>query len=343
MWCLVLVATATAIFLLRLLGLPSSTLFGALLGAMCCALSLRRPPALSRRPFLAGQALVGATIGSLVTPSTLHGAWEARLPILVVTVSTLLISVFAGRLMARRPEVSRVTGAFALVAGGASGISGIARSLGADERVVAVVQYLRVLLVLLAMPIAAAALAGSQTGHPDPPAQEHGPLWAGLLLVVLAVGVGLPAARLLHVPAGPLLGPLVISTVLSGSGILPDPSVPTLLQEVAYLLIGLQVGLRFTRSSLRSIASLLPTAVGLIVAVVVACAGVGWVLTATTDTAPLDAYLATTPGGLYAVLATAISSGSDLAFILATQVTRVLVMLLAAPLLARLLSRDRRI
>lgn len=339
-WLLVVGSATAAILLLRLLGLPSATLFGALLGGMCCALSLRRPPKPPRRTFLAGQALIGATIGSLVTPATLQNAWNARLPILLVTLSTLLISVLAGRLMAQRGEVSRVTGAFALVAGGASGISGIARSLGADDRVVAVVQYLRVLLVLLAMPVAAAVLDGSSAGHPRPPVQAHSPIWVGLVLVVLALGVGLPLARLLHIPAGPLLGPLLVATVVAGSGFLPDPTVAEPLQQLAYLLIGLQVGLGFTRSSLRSIASLLPTAVGLILAVVLTCAGLGWVLTATTDMAPLDAYLATTPGGLYAVLATAVSSGSNLALILATQVTRVLVMLLAAPVLAQLLSRE---
>ncbi len=40
-----------------------------------------------------------------------------------------------------------------MVAGGASGIVAIARDLGADDRVVAIVQYLRVLIILLGMPL----------------------------------------------------------------------------------------------------------------------------------------------------------------------------------------------
>jgi uncharacterized membrane protein AbrB (regulator of aidB expression) len=51
--------------------------------------------------------------------------------------------------------------------------------------------------------------------------------------------------------------------------------------------------------------------------------------------------LATTPGGLYAVLATAVGSGGNTTFVLAVQVLRLFVMRLAAPVLARALVRER--
>ena len=86
-------------------------------------------------------------------------------------------------------------------------------------------------------------------------------------------------------------------------------------------------------------AGLLPAAVALIAAVVVACAALGALLARLTGVTPLAGYLATTPGGIYAVLATAISSGVDVAFVAAVQVLRVIVMLLAAPAIARRVSR----
>ena len=77
-------------------------------------------------------------------------------------------------------------------------------------------------------------------------------------------------------------------------------------------------------------------------AVIVACAGLGLALSAVTGTTPLEGYLATTPGGVYAVLATAISSGVDVTFVVAVQVLRVIVMLLLAPVVARLIGRGHR-
>jgi uncharacterized membrane protein AbrB (regulator of aidB expression) len=71
----------------------------------------------------------------------------------------------------------------------------------------------------------------------------------------------------------------------------------------------------------------------------VACFGLAVVLDLTTSATLLDAYLATTPGGLYAVLAAAFGSGADTTFVLAVQTLRVLVMVLLAPVVVRLLVR----
>jgi membrane AbrB-like protein len=111
------------------------------------------------------------------------------------------------------------------------------------------------------------------------------------------------------------------------------------LQSAAFLVIGLQVGITFTVQSLRTVGRALPLAMTLIVVLVVASGGLGMVLSATAGIRPLDAYLATTPGGMNAVLATATGSGADATFVLAVQVLRLFVMLLSAPLVARWLKR----
>jgi uncharacterized protein len=79
-----------------------------------------------------------------------------------------------------------------------------------------------------------------------------------------------------------------------------------------------------------------------VVAMVALCAGLAVVLAAVADVRFADAYLATTPGGIYAVLATAVGSGADATFVTAVQVLRMLVMVLAAPPLVRVLSTRRR-
>ncbi len=340
-WLLVLVAAVTASFAFDRLALPSPVLFGSLAAGMLHALTARQELEMPPVAFRVGQGLVGAVIGALVQPSTLVRIAADWPSVLLVTLGTLLISVAAGRLLALHPDVSPVTGAFALVAGGASGIVALAHELGADDRVVTVVQYLRVLLVLLAMPIVLQVFfdpGGAGAGTSPGPATR---LLPDLTFVVLAVGAGLLLQRLVTAPATALLGPLAVAVVLSASGVLGDVSVPTALENLGYALIGVRVGLRFTRASLRSIARLLPLACGLIVAVIVACGLLGLLLTRFTGVDPLTAYLATTPGGLFAVLATAADSGSDVTYVLAVQVIRVVVMLVMAPLLGRVLRRRR--
>ncbi|RYJ04018.1 MAG: AbrB family transcriptional regulator, partial [Actinomycetales bacterium] len=110
-------------------------------------------------------------------------------------------------------------------------------------------------------------------------------------------------------------------------------------QAIGYVAIGVQVGLRFTLDSLRSISRMVPTALVSILITLVLCAAMAWGLSAATGVSRLDAYLATTPGGLYAVLATTTATGGDVTFVTAVQMLRLLMVLLLAPVLARLLSR----
>jgi membrane AbrB-like protein len=152
---------------------------------------------------------------------------------------------------------------------------------------------------------------------------------------IVLVVVGAMAGKLIRLPGAGLLGPLALTVVLELTGFSFGLAVPTVLVQIGYALIGWQAGLAFTRDSLRAVGRMLPTAIGLIVVLGVATAGLGVVLAHVAGLTPLEGYLATSPGGVYAVLATAVESGSNVTFIIAAQVVRILLMLFAAPLLAR--------
>lgn len=116
-------------------------------------------------------------------------------------------------------------------------------------------------------------------------------------------------------------------------------TVPPLLRETAFALIGLQVGLRFTLEMVRRLGRLLVPVLLSVVALGGACFGLALALAATTNASLLDAYLATTPGGLYAVLVAAVGTGADTTFVVAVQTLRLLVMIVLAPFAVRLLLR----
>jgi membrane AbrB-like protein len=325
---------------LSLLGLPSPVLFGALAAGLIYALIAPATPAVPALAFSAGQAILGASIGALFDPDTLASLRADWLPVLGVCLATLVLSVVAGFVLRLHPSVSAATGAFAMVAGGASGIVAIARELGADDRIVAVVQYLRVLVIIVGMPLVAQVIFHSHPGTTTATTATESAGWpVNVLVTVVCVMAGLALAGKIDIPAGSLLFPLFVAVLISLTGIVGSIAVPVALQDVGYALIGLQVGLRFTRASLKAVASLLPLAIATILGLIVACAGLGLVLARATGRSSLDGYLATTPGGLYAVLATAIGNGSDVTFVLTVQIVRLFVMLFSAPLLARWLRR----
>jgi membrane AbrB-like protein len=338
----VLVVACSALF--ALLHLPSAVLFGALTAGLVHALGVRDPLALPQRGTTFAQALLGTAIGARFDLDTLRALEQDWVPVLGVCLATLALSIVAGSVLRLHPAVSPATGAFAMIAGGASGIVAISRELGADDRIVAVVQYLRVLVIILLMPVITQAVFHPGSAPATAPG-EQGPAWpVGLLFTVVCVlgGLGLArvVARVVEVPAASLLLPLGVAVAVSLSGVLGGAQVPAVVQALGFALIGVQVGLRFTRDSLRSVLTLLPLALLTIAGLIVASAGLGVLLARATGVGDLAGYLATTPGGLYAVLATAIGTGADITFVLTVQLVRVFVMLFSAPLLARWLRRS---
>lgn len=336
-WAILLAMTAAVTVPLALVGVPSAALFAALAVGIVLALMAAGPERVPRKLGVTAQGVLGVYIGTMVQQDALTALGNDWLIVVAVAVGTLLLSLIAGALLGLRRDITALTGSLALVAGGASGLVAIARELGGDDRVVAVVQYLRVALVTASMPIVVTLIYHADRSHSTAQVVETPavPWYLSIAMMVALIVVGSVGGRLIRLPGAGLLGPLALTVALEVSGLSFGLSVPTLLVQAGYMLIGWQAGLAFTRDSLRSVGRLLPAALALIVFIGVATAGLGVLLARVAGLTPLEGYLATSPGGVYAVLATAVETGSNVTFVIAAQVVRILLMLFAAPLMAR--------
>jgi len=339
-WALLAVAVLLVGGGLKAAGLPSAFLFGSLvvgLGFALAAPGRLEPPAIA---FTSAQALLGVVLGAYLQASSIQALAQDWLPVVLISAATLAISLAASAAVARLTGLDPVTATLGLVAGGASGIVSIADELGADDRLVAFMQYARVLIVVAATPLVVAlAFDGSGAAGSGP---DEGPLLGGPEAWVLTAAVaaaGVAGARLVRLPVPTLLGPMLVAgavALIAPAGTLEPPP---LLREAAFAVIGVQVGLRFTAATVGDVGRLAVPVLLAIAGMIVACFGLAGALAAITSVSLLDAYLATTPGGLYAVLATGFGAGADTTFILAVQTLRVFVMVLVAPAVARRLAR----
>ena len=339
-WLLLVAATVAVTLPLTMLGVPSAALFAGLLVGIVLAMLSLAPSRVPRPAGIAAQGVLGVYIGTMVHRDA-FAALGSDWPIAVtVVVGTLVLSIVGGALLGLHRDVSPLTGALALVAGGASGLVSIARELGGDERVVAVVQYLRVALITASMPLVVTLIYhASKTRVAATTSQSDSPWYLSIALLAVIVVTGATGGRCIRLPGAGLLGPMTITMVLELTGLSLGLAVPTILVQVGYLLIGWQAGVAFTREAVRTVQRVLPAAFGLILLINVAAAGLGVLLAHVAGVGRLDGYLATSPGGIYAVLATAVESGANVTFIIAAQMMRVLLMLFAAPLIARLFLR----
>jgi len=318
-------------------GLPSSYLFAALLVGLAVALLLPGRATVPAPAFVAGQALTGVALGAFVRSSALRALAHSWLPVTLVSAATLGVCVVAGMVLTRFTALDAPTAQLGSVAGGASGIVAMSDDLGADARLVAFMQYLRVLVVVLLTPlILAVAFPGHGTGSVAGTSTLGQPRDWLLALGIAAAGVAI--AEVAHMTAGTLLAPMVLAAVVALAVPGGEFTVPQLLAQTAFALIGLQVGLRFTMETVRLLGRLLVPVLLSVLALLVVCFGFALLLDLTTSVTLLDAYLATTPGGLFAVLAVAFGAGANTTFILAVQGLRLLVMVMLAPLVVRRLT-----
>ena len=137
-------------------GMPAPHLLTGLIAGLVLALTglTRRTGAvLPRVVYLAAQAIAGVLLGTHFSLPALGRVGRALVPLVAVTVVKLFLSVGAGILLARRTGLDEPTAALGLIAGGSSGIVAAADDLGADARLVAVLQYVRLILVVLSAPL----------------------------------------------------------------------------------------------------------------------------------------------------------------------------------------------
>jgi len=290
-------------------------------------------------------AVVGGVLAATFRPSVfplLARHWPA---VSLVVGVTLLLSLAVGLLLSRVARLDRKSAALGTLPGAASGMLAMSAPLGADPRLVAVSQFTRVIVVVVCA--ALVSRLGLAPGPAADPALGHGLTtsnfegatlvnggWPAYGLTALVAALGAWAGTRLRLPAGALMGPLVLGVFLEELGLVRlawPPGVP----QAAYLFLGLWVGLLFDRDSVKTVGRLFPFVLASAVALVIACAGLGWVLGAITGMDGLTAYLATTPGGIDSVAIMALGSGADAPLVLAVQTLRLFAVVLVASLLGR--------
>lgn len=334
-WPALLALSAVASALLLWLHAPAPLLLGPLLAAVVVAASdgkVRLPLG----PFVVAQGLVGCMIARSVPLSIVSDIVGHWLLFSVGVLLVVLVSLLIGWVMTRLEVLPGTTALWGTSPGAASVMTIMAEDYGADMRLVAFMQYLRVVMVA-GVAALVARLFGAPAHAPGTivwfPPVEWLPLAGTLALAI----VGPLVARRFRIPAGAFLVPLVAGVVLVHFGLMTIELPPWLL-AVSYAIVGWNVGLRFTRPLLVHAARVLPAILAGIFAMIALCGAVAWLLVIVAGVDPLTAYLATSPGGADSVAIIAASTDVDMSFVMAMQTVRLIAVLFLAPALTKFIA-----
>jgi uncharacterized protein len=288
--------------------------------------------------FVVAQGIIGCMIARMVPLSILGDILSHWLLFTTGVLSVVIACSLLGWLMTRLRLLPGTTALWGMSPGAASVMTIMAESYGADIRLVAVMQYLRVVGVA-----AVAALVARMFGV----SASHGPTaivwfppvaWVPLAETLALAIVGPIVARLLRIPAGAFLVPLVGGAVLTHVGWLTI-ELPTWLLAASYAFVGWNIGLRFTRPLLMHAARALPLIVGSTLVLIVICGVVAAAMVAMAGIDPLTAYLATSPGGSDSIAIIAASTNVDVSFVMAMQTFRMITVMFLAPVLTKFIAK----
>src|SRR5215471_18221065 len=207
-WALLIALSAAVAAFLLWLHAPAALMLGPLISAMLLAsggLRVRFPVSL----FVVSQGVIGCLIAKMV-PLTIMG--DILQHWLLFTAGVLFVvaaSSLLGWVMTRLEILPGTTALWGTSAGAASVMTIMAESYGADIRLVAVMQYLRVVLVA-AIAAVVARLFGVSTPQAAQPLVWFPPIaWLPFLETMALAIVGPLLARTLRIPAGAFLVPMI--------------------------------------------------------------------------------------------------------------------------------------
>jgi uncharacterized protein len=335
-WAALILLSLAIVPLLEWVHLPAAMMLGPLFAAIVVAAadgSIRVPVS----SFVAAEAVIGCMIARAFQLPMLAEILRNWPLFLGGIVSVLIVSSSLSWLLMRLKVLPGTTAIWGSFPGAAMVMTLMAEAYGEDVRLVAFMQYLRVVFVAVAASVVArfcfSAAGGAVHSAWFPPIE-----WQPFIGTSAVVIFGAVMGPKLKLPAGALLLPLILAAVLQDMGVL-NIQLPPWLLGISYALIGWTIGLRFTRPILVHVARALPRVAASTLSLIVICAGIGYVLSVVAHIDPLTAYLATSPGGADSVAIIAAGSNVNLPFVMAMQTGRFILLLLIGPTLARIMAK----
>jgi uncharacterized protein len=294
------------------LGLPAAWLSGAMVAVAVAALAgvtARVPEHLRNAAFV----LIGVSMGASVTPEMVEqlAAWSLSLGLLALSV---VVTMLAGAAYLERVHGwDPVTARFSAVPGAMASVMILAGVSSADVPRVALAQSLRVFALVTVMPPVISFFSGASS-LPAAAAVETTGTAIEVVAMLGASAVSAAFFQLLRVPGGVLLGAMLASALLHGTGLVAGRPPPGVL-IVGFVATGAVIGARFRGTSLAVLRATVRGALESVFLALALSAGFAALGTYWLDLPFSQLWLAYAPGGVEAMAIMAFTLGFDPAFV----------------------------
>lgn len=316
------------------LGLPLPFLFGPMSACLLAALSGAPLKGMGTVSTLA-RTVLGVAVGASITPEVVGRIPQMAGSVALVPVYVVLIGL-VGVPFFRRLGFDPVTAWYAAMPGGLQDMVSFGVEAGGDGRALALIHATRVLVIVTVAPLILTGLYGAGlTGAVGAPALDLP--WQELALMAAAAVIGWKGAERVGLFGASILGPMILTAALSLGGLIHNrPPAEAIL--AAQLFIGLGIGVQYVGVTLRELRSFILSGLAYVALLAALAALFTEIVTLTGLAQPVEGFLAFAPGGQAEMTVLALVAGADLGFVILHHLTRIVVVILGAPVAARLMG-----
>lgn len=318
------------------LHLPLPLLLGPMLGCLVAAL-LGAPLASAGAFGIAMRTILGVAVGASITPKVLAGLPDIALSLAFVPLFIAVIAAIGYPLFRRAFGFDHATAWYGAMPGGLQDMLVFGEEAGGDVRTLSLIHATRVLVIVTVAPLIITHYWRADLTLP--PGAPLGSVAPHELLLMAVCGIaGWKIAERAGLFGASILGPMILTAALSLAGIIQHRP-PAEMIQAAQFFIGIAVGSQYAGITLRELRQ--AVVAGLVYSLVLAAISLAFIeIIVQLQLAPgLDALLAFLPGGQAEMIVIAIIAGADLAYVVSHHLLRIVLVILLAPIVARLVGR----
>jgi membrane AbrB-like protein len=319
-----------------LMGLPLPLLLGPMAACLIAALlGARMQDAGALGTFM--RTFLGVAVGSSITPESVQHLPDFALSLLFVPVFIALIGAVGYPLLRFGFGFNHPTAWYGAMPGGLQDMLVFGEEAGGDVRALSLIHATRVLVIVTVAPLVMVAYWGIDLAQaPGRPALDMDPVQ--IALMVIAGLAGWKIAERVGLFGASILGPMILTAALSLTGVITTRP-PAEIIWAAQFFIGIAVGVKYAGITWRELR--VDVGAGVLYACLLALISLAFFeLVYLTGVAPaLDAFLAFLPGGQAEMVVIAIIAGADLAYVVSHHLLRIIIVILLAPVVARVMQR----
>jgi len=319
----------------QLLNLPLPWLLGPIIACLVAALSgvpMRGIPILNNLM----RSILGVAVGATFTVAlviTMAGMWTT---LILVPLMVFLIGLVGVPYLQRLWGFDFATSYYGAMPGGLQDMLLFGQEAGGDVRALSLIHATRVLVIVVALPFILKSYWGVDLSNP--PGVPAATLPQSQLLLMAFCGVaGWQGAKAVGLFGASILGPMILAAALALFGILQHRP-PAEAIWMAQFFIGMTVGTKYAGVTGAEVRRDVAAALGFCLILLILSGLFVEAIYVLELAQPMETLLAFAPGGQAEMTVLALIAGADMAFVIAHHVLRILVVILCAPIAARLFS-----